>query len=64
MGSFHKQLKMEFETVQANLEYVFAGPQTKTFLLIEQILRSMLSQNLDWTVQNPMNKKTFFPGPI
>ena len=30
MGSFHKQLKMEFETVQANLEYVFFLSTDKT----------------------------------
>ena len=35
MGTFAKQLKMEFETVQAHLEHVLAGPQTKPFLLIE-----------------------------
>ena len=35
MGAFAKQLKLEFETVQAHLEHVYACPQTKPFLLIE-----------------------------
>ena len=34
MWAFAKQLKMEFETVQTHLEHVYAGPQTKPFLLI------------------------------